>query len=173
MRAKLIVFLACATAALSPHAQVPNHIGKYDSTEADTQAILKVTTDFRSALTSKDPKKLSALLLHSKILFASPASPARVRKVRSDLDLHADGIPQAGAAEFLSFIAASKESIEERFYNIRITQDGHVAWVIFDFEFLQGGRVENYGVETWQMLKTADDSWKIMSVVWSSRGTPK
>lgn len=48
-----------------------------------------------------------------------------------------------------------------------------MGWVMLDFEFLEGGRVENYGVETWQMLKTADDSWKIISVVWSSRGSSR
>ena len=70
----------------------------------------------------------------------------------------------------MQFIATTKEPIEEKFYNIKITQDGHVAWVMFDFEFLSGGKVENYGVETWQMVKAIDDKWKIFSVVWSSRG---
>lgn len=106
-------------------------------------------------------------------MFASPASPTRVRKARSTHDLHDDGTAHAGATDFLRFIATSTEPVEQRFHNIRITQDGHVAWVMFDFEFLEGGRVENYGIETWQMLKTADDSWKIISVVWSSRGSPR
>jgi hypothetical protein len=29
------------------------------------------------------------------------------------------------------------------------------------------------GVEAWQVLKTAGDEWKILSIVWSSNGAPK
>ena len=173
MHAKLFVTLALAAASCGAVAQTRNPIGRYESSEADTQAILQVTADFRQALVSKDPKKLSGLLLNSKILFASPASPARVRKARAERDPQADGVPQGGATDFLNFIATSKVPIEERFHNIRITQDGHLAWVLFDFEFLEDGKVENHGLEAWQMLKTADESWKILSVVWSSRGAPK
>jgi len=170
---KLFAALALIAASSSLVAQTPSYVGKYEASEADSQAILKVTVDFRQALIGKDTRKLSGLLLNSKILFASPASPARVRKARSERDLHADGVAPAGAADFLNFIATSKVPIEERFHNIRITQDGHLAWVMFDFEFLEDGKVENHGIEAWQMLKTADESWKILSVVWSSRGAPK
>jgi F420-0:gamma-glutamyl ligase-like protein len=45
--------------------------------------------------------------------------------------------------------------------------------VTFDFDFLENGKVENYGVEVWQMIKDADDTWKILSVVWSSNGSPR
>lgn len=154
-------------------AQVPNYIGQYEASTSDTQAIEKVTVDFRAALISKDAAKLSSLLLNSKILFTSPLPPAAIRKRRGEGNLHADGLAEIGAADFLHFVANSKTAIEERFYNIRITQDRHLAWVMFDFEFLEDGKVENYGVETWQMIKMADESWKIISVVWSSHGAPK
>lgn len=173
MFSKLLVSIAVASLTPTLHAQVPEYIGKHEATERDEQAILQVASDFRAALVSKDAKKLSGLLLHSKILFTSPASPARVRKARAEADVHADGVNPAGATAFMNFVAASKEPIEERFHNIKITQDGYVAWVMFDFEFLAGGQVQNHGVETWQMIKTADESWKILSVVWSSRGKPR
>jgi len=54
-----------------------------------------------------------------------------------------------------------------------VTQDGHLAWVTFDFEFLQDSKVVNRGLEVWQVLHAADGKWKIMSVVWSSHGAPK
>ena len=169
---KLIAFLI-AVAATTVNAQTPSHIGQYESSSKDTDAILQVTKDFRAALTSKDGKKLSALLLNSKILFSSPASPMRAKKQKEEVDVNFDGIDAAGASGFIEFVVKSKEPIEEKFYNIKITQDRHVAWVMFDFEFLEGNKVQNYGIETWQMLKIADDSWKILSVVWSSHGAPK
>ena len=154
-------------------AEVPAHIGRYESNPQDTEAILQVTKDFRAALIERNGKKLSALLLGPTILFSSPASPAGVRKRRAESDPGFDGVDVAGAPAFVTFVATSAVPIEEKFYNIKITQDRHVAWVMFDFEFLESGKVENYGVEAWQLLKTADDSWKILSVVWSSHGAPK
>ena len=174
MNARALFVLALGIALGAPtRAQAPPYIGKRVTIPADVQAIEKVTVDFRTALSTKDGKLLSSLLVNDRILFTSPRSPAGVRKQRQDSDVHADGIAAGGAQDFIRFVATSRVPIEERFYNIRIVQDGHLAWVIFDFDFLEDGKVENHGVEVWQMLKTADETWKILSVVWSSNGAPR
>jgi hypothetical protein len=171
---KHILLAACLAASIpSAHAQVPSYLGRYQGSQHDTDAILQVTKDFQAALLGKDAKKLSGLFLHPNILFTSPASPARVKQRRQSGDGNFDGINVAGASDFVAFIATSSAQIEEKFYNIRITQDSHLAWVMFDFEFLEGKQVTNHGLETWQMLKTDDVTWKIFSVVWSSNGAPK
>jgi len=158
---------------LSAQAQDASHVGRHESTAEDLRAIKQVADEFRAALVAKDTRRLSALLLNSDILFASPVSPDAVRKARDRVDVNFSGIRSGGAIDFLQFVAESKAPIEERFHNLQVTQDQHVAWVMFDFEFLEDGKIQNYGVETWQLLKTADASWKIFSVVWSSRGAPK
>ena len=172
---RLNSLIACCLTAIctSAAAQVPKHLGLYESTPADVQSIERVGEDFRAALVAKDAKKLSGLLLNSSILFTTPASPAGVRKRQQEVDVNANGIGSGGVASFLEFVATSKAPIEERFYNIRITQDRHVAWMMFDFEFLEDSKVQNYGVEVWQLVKTPEGSWKIFSVVWSSHGAPK
>jgi len=43
---------------------------------------------------------------------------------------------------------------------------------MFDDEFLVGGKAENYGVETWQMIKVPA-GWKIASVMWTMNPVPK
>ena len=173
MRLHTLVPTCLFALSLSALAQVPKHVGRHESTPADVQAIERVTEDFRSALVAKDAKRLSGLLVNSNILFTSPSAPSWVRKRRQETDVHSDGIGSAGAANFLDFIATAKISLEERFYNIKITQDGHLAWVTFDFEFLEDEKIDNYGHEVWQMVKTPDGTWKIFSVVWSSHGAPK
>jgi hypothetical protein len=173
MRFFPLIVCAVSTCALNVGAQVPRYLGHYDASSADHESIMQVTRDFQSALAGKDSRKLEGLLVNSRILFTSPRAPESVRKARAQGDARANAISETGALDFLQFVATSKQAIEERFYNIRITQDRHVAWVMFDFEFLENGTVENYGIETWQMIKTADESWKIMSVVWSSHGSPK
>lgn len=164
------VFAVLAGAA---QAQSTDHIGRYESTLSDKAAILQVTQDFRDALVGKDGKKLSALLLSPQILFSSPPSPSYVKKRQADGDSAFNGIDPKSAAGFIEFVATSKLPIEEKFYNIKVTQDGHLAWVSFDFEFLENSKIENTGLEAWQLLKTVDGSWKIFSVVWSSHGAPK
>ena len=70
-------------------------------------------------------------------------------------------------------IRREKGTIEERFYNIRITQDDNTAVVMFDFDFLRNGKISNHGLETWQMMQDKDSKWKIASVFWSSKGPLK
>ena len=146
---------------------VPHYIGKHVSTPRDTQAINKVIEDFQTAIRNKDRKLLSTLVLNSNILFASPAGPEGIAIVRDKHDTTFDGLRAGGYGEFARFIGTAKETLEEKFYNVKITQDGHVAWVMFDYEFVENGKTQNYGVETWQMMKVADDKWKIASVMWT------
>jgi hypothetical protein len=148
------------------------HIGNHVTTPEDIAAITQVTADFQQALIKKDSKGLSALMFNSNILFATPAGETNLKRIRAEKDINFDGVAVGGFTGFAKSLEQSTEPIEEKFYNIKITQDGHVAWVMFDFEFLKDGKVGNYGVESWQMYKV-DGKWKILSVVWSSHGAPK
>ena len=152
-------------------AQGGAHIGRHVTTPEDIAAITQVTADFQKALINKDEKGLSALMFNSAILFATPVGDATLKRMRTEKDVNFDGVSVGGYPAFARFVGESKTRIEEKFYNIKITQDGHVAWVMFDFEFLDDNKVGNYGVETWQMYKV-DGKWKIISVVWSSHGAP-
>ncbi len=145
----------------------PAYIGKYTSTPQDTAAINKVIEDFGSAIRNKDPKLLSTLVLHSNILFDSPTAPDGIAMLRNKVDVNFNGIRASGYSDFARFIGTAKDQVEEKFYNVKITQDKNVAWVMFDYEFVTNGKTENYGIETWQMMKVADDQWKIASVLWT------
>ncbi|PHV37640.1 nuclear transport factor 2 family protein [Janthinobacterium sp. BJB304] len=152
------------TAPAAPPA--PPHVGRHASTHEDLRAIEQVVADFQAALIAKDVKLLSSLMLHTNILFASPADDAFIKNMRVTTDVHFDGVGAGGYAAFANFITREPQRTEEKFYNVKIIQDRHVAWVNFDYEFLVGGKLSNYGVEAWQMVKR-DGDWKILSVVWS------
>jgi ketosteroid isomerase-like protein len=167
----LASILSCGAAgAASP---VPDYIGRHVSTPQDTQAINKVVADFQTAIKTKDSKLLSTLVLNANILFDSPLGPEGIAMVRNKHDVNFDGIRAGGYNGFAQFIGTSKDALEEKFYNVKITQDGNVAWVMFDYEFLENGKTQNYGVETWQMIKVADAQWKIVSVMWTMNRLPK
>lgn len=164
-----LMFL-CAGAV---HADVPGYIGQRISTPEDIAAITKVTEDFRTALISKNTRQLSSLMLNSNILFSSAPNPQQIRNMNEKYDANFDGVLSGGFGSFAEYLAKPGASVEEKFYNMKITQDDHIAWVMFDFEFLENKKTENYGVETWQLIRAVDDKWKIVSVFWSSHGTPK
>lgn len=139
----------------------------------DTQAINKVIEDFQVPLKTKNTRLLSILVLNSNILFDAPGTPRDVAFGREKYDTTYDGLRAGGYHSFTRFIEDAKESVEEKFHNVKITQDGNVAWVMFDYEFLMDGKAQNYGVEMWQMMKVADDKWKIASVMWTMNRPPK
>jgi len=67
----------------------------------------------------------------------------------------------AGAADnvppYIGKHVSTPQDTRAKFYNVKITQDGNVAWVMFDYEFVREGKTQNYGIETWQMMKVGDD----------------
>ncbi|MEO5934310.1 MAG: nuclear transport factor 2 family protein [Duganella sp.] len=140
--------------------------GKPVTTPAEVAAITAVTVDFQAALKAKDARKLSSLMLNSNILFAAPANDKQVAFIRKEIDPNSDGVRAGGYNDFVQFVKSEKRQIEEKFYDVKITQDGDMAWVMFDYEFLFDGVVQNHGIEAWQMVKR-DGLWKIFSVTWS------
>jgi hypothetical protein len=163
------VLLTSAAAA----AEKPAYLSHYESTPEDVNALLQLTQDFRTALIDKDVRKLSTLMLNSNILFVSPRGPETVKMINEKHDVNFDGVAAGGYIQFSEFIMASNARLEEKFHDVKITQDGPVAWVMFDYEFAQDSKVVNYGHEVWQTLKTPGNRWKILSIVWSSHNATK
>lgn len=173
MRFLLTALLALLFASATVDAaEPPPYIGRHTSTPEDRRAIEQVVADFQTALKTRDIRLLASLMLNTDIPFSSPASPESVRKIRAAFDPTATGIRAGGYHDFARFIRESKVPVEERFYNVKITQDKHVAWIMFDYEFVEDGKVFNYGIETWQMMQDLEGRWKIASVWWSTNLMP-
>lgn len=178
----LIIFLSTTTLMLeakasnlhttTPEPVKPGYLKRALTSASERQALLELCAQFQQAIREKNGKLLASLLLHDQIVFTSPASPERSRSIQAQINPHFNGLTPNGALEFIRFIADSKVSVDEKFYDIHIHQDKHLAWINFDFEFMENGKVVNYGQEHWQVLKTSAGEWKIFSVIWSSYGAP-
>lgn len=156
--------------AAEPAAVKPAYLKPAIGSASERQALLELCAQFQQAIREKDGKLLASLLLNDQIVFSSPASPELSRDIQAKTNPHFNGLTHNGALEFIRFITKSKVSVDEKFYDIHINQDKHLAWINFDFEFIENGKVVNYGQEHWQVLKTSSGQWKIFSVVWSSYG---
>ncbi len=152
----ILASLLCSATAIAAPANKPEEI----------KAITQLAHDFQSPPKTKNHKQLASLMLNANILFTSPASDEYVRKAREESDPNTDGVRAGGFHDFAGFLKREKRQVEERFSNLKITQDRDVAWMLFDYEFVIDGKVQNDGVEAWQLVKR-DGKWKIFSVTWS------
>lgn len=138
------------------------------ATEAPTaQAqIEQVVERFQSAIIGHDKAALEAMFVAEggswfEVLGEDAYQQIKAKKPGLSR-VHADNYHH-----FAAFIGDSKQSIEEKFSNVRIQTDGAIASVYFDFSFLVDGKVNNVGSETWQMVHTAE-GWKISAMAYSS-----
>ena len=130
--------------------------------------LYKVVENFRTSLIKKDKSLFLGLFLESNIGWQSVTeneSLARI-KVKQPKAVKVFVNPKDNYLSFIDFIVKDKKPIEETFANIKISTDGDVAFIGFDYVFLYDGRESNHGKEHWLLVRTEND-WKITSVVWS------
>ena len=70
------------------------------------------------------------------------------------------------AREISKMIADSGKRLEEKFYHVHMHEDGTIAAITFDYDYLVDGTTYNWGKESWGLIK-ANGKWKIASIVFS------
>ncbi len=160
--AVLVVLLICALASQAPaQGQEP----KFNSNPEDITKIRGVLEEFRQDIIHKDGNALTKLVLNPNVFFHHINRQDEVDSARKK-DAQFDGIGPSQLDGFAQFLATTKDKVEEKFRNIEIRQDGPLALVTFNYDFVDNDEVTNSGIEHWQMCKI-DGQWKILSVVWT------
>lgn len=133
-----------------------------------TAEIQQVVDTFKAAIIHHDGQGLKELFLVEHGNWLSVAHEELYRKI---VEHHpeAKAIQPSNFTSFADFVANAKEPIEERFYNVKIETNGTIGIVYFNFDFVDNGKIENRGDETWQLIKT-DKGWKIAAMLYSSQG---
>jgi len=67
---------------------------------------------------------------------------------------------------FIDWIVSTPKAIEEKFWDVKILQDGDIASVHFKYSFHQDNNKTNWGDEAWHLVRT-EEGWKIASVIYS------
>lgn len=144
-------------------------------TESKTQ-IENVIERFRAAIINKDEEGFLKLFLKEDITWIGVTSDASIARLYANRPNPALKPPRkirdSSPRQFIKLIAADKAKTDEPISNVRIDSDGDVAQVWFDYSFLSGDYKENWGKESWQMVRT-EDGWKIAAVVWSQEINPE
>lgn len=167
-------FATAAALLLALLLSVPQHA--YARRADDSrQAIEAVIEAFRTTIIRRDVPGFLSLFLHEDITWVGVYTDGTVE--RHNAGLADPGAPRrikiSGGTprKFIERIAQGPESRTETISNVRIDTDGDVAQVWFDYSFLIGDYKNNWGKESWQLVRTSD-GWKIAAVTWSSEENP-
>lgn len=130
----------------------------------DKQEIKMILNTFMDCLVKKDSLKFYNLFHKDPIVWVG------VTKEKSyKLDLKKDSTEKdyfsATYKQFYRSISNTGAN-EEKFYNVVINEDGYIASVTFDYSFWNNKKKQNWGKESWGLIKTKGQ-WKITSVIFS------
>lgn len=143
-------------------------------TDSKTQ-IAQVVETFRTAIINKDEETFLKLFLKVDITWAGVTTDASIERLYATRPKPEMKRPSktftSSPRRFISSLAKAKVEVAETISNVRIDSDGEVGQVWFDYTFVYGSYKENWGKESWQMVRTAD-GWKIAAVVWSQELNP-
>jgi hypothetical protein len=165
--------LATASLCLALFAGVPQHAFAESPVES-RQKIEAVIKAFGKALVDKDKEGFMRLFLREDITWVGVYTDASVARYRASLKDPKPPTPKAEGGtprKFIESIARAPEARTETFENVRIDTDGEMAQVLFDYSFMVGNYRNNWGKESWQLVRT-ENGWKIAAVIWSAEENP-
>lgn len=166
--------IATSSLLLSLLFSLPQAALAQDPAESRKQ-IAAIVEDFRLAIINKDTAGFMRLFLREDISWVASYTDGSVERYNASLTDPSQprGMKTIGGGprKFIESIARRKERREETFSNLRIDTDGEVAQVWFDYAMFVGDYKNNWGKESWQLVRT-EDGWKIAAVVWSAEENP-
>jgi hypothetical protein len=145
----------------------------------DHQAINSIIKQFNQAIVNKDKESFLSMFYDGSVSWVGvfseqtmkhrdeylAAAPEKEQFVNRK---YTTGTPQEFIEGIINNPAASRESFE----NIKISTDGSVATVHFDYAFYRDDYKSNWGEEGWHLVKTKQ-GWLINSVIFSMTINPK
>lgn len=139
------------------------------------QKIEALVETFRQAIINKDAAGFMQLFLRDDITWTGVYTDGSVDRYNASLkdpkEARSPKVQASTPRKFIEKIARAPEARTETFSNVRIDTDGEVAQVWFDYAFMVGDYKNNWGKESWQLVRT-EAGWKIAAVVWSAEENP-
>jgi hypothetical protein len=136
----------------------------YSQQSTEKAQVQKVLNTFMNCVVKKDSAAFYPLFHKDPVVWVGV-----IQEKTHQQDLKKN--PKAGDlfySDYRSFIRSVYDAskYEEKFYNVKINEDGFIASVTFDYSFWIDGKKQNWGSESWGLIKTKGE-WKITSVIFS------
>ncbi|SEC27317.1 YybH family protein [Terriglobus roseus] len=140
-----------------------------DTVAQDTVDVPTLMQAYHDAVVGRDGNRLAALFLPDAtwVNVLSDEAFARLKKTKPD----AVQVRISNYKAFASLVSTTKDNFNPTHTNLKISTDGTIASVYFDFAFLINGKEQNRGSETWQLVKGAN-GWRIAAITYSSNPRP-
>lgn len=122
----------------------------------------QIVAEFQLAIVNKDEEKFLNLFYDHTVVFMG-INPDKVRGIKPSNN----GLMYSTHLGFIGWIVNSPKAMEEKVWDVNIQTDGHLASIYFKYALYIDSKEENYGDETWNLVKTVE-GWKIVSVVYSA-----
>lgn len=143
---------------------IPQSVFSQERNTNDKQEIRKMLSTFMQCLVEKDSIKFYNLFHKDPVVWVGvtqeKSHKAELKKDSTEKDYF-----WATYKQFYHRIS-NVGANEEKFYNVNIIEDGYIASVIFDYSFWKNKKKQNWGKESWGLIKT-NHQWKITSVIFS------
>lgn len=141
-----------------------NLLQAQSSRSTDRQQIEGIMQQFMECIVKKDSTRFMNLFYKGPVQWIGSIKPASyvrdLAKNKASKEFF-HSTPQ----QFISSIM-DDDNCEEKFYHVQIMQDGNIATASFDYSFWKNGKKENWGQESWALIKVAGE-WKITGVIFS------
>jgi hypothetical protein len=134
----------------------------------DHADIARVIETFKQSLQTKNESAFMALFLEKNVSWVGVISDKTLNTLATQDPKFKQQpkVMNSSPKEFIQSIVSAGQVVKEVFKNVQITQDEEVASVSFDYDFYKGDKLNNYGQEHWQLVKTKA-GWKINAVNFS------
>jgi hypothetical protein len=159
------ILAGTATFAQSP-APAAGNPAIPSSVVADTVDVQHVMDAYHEAVVTHDGARLARLFILKGSLWLKVLSDDAFVSAKAK---SADAVKvQVGSYEdFAKLVSTSKGSFNPTHTNMKVSSDGTIASVYFDFVFLIDGNEVNRGSEAWQLVK-GSEGWRIAAITYSS-----
>jgi hypothetical protein len=133
---------------------------------SDTVDVQHVIDAYHEAVLTHDGSRLANLFIPQGSMWLNVLSDdayARAKEKSPD----AVKIRVGSYTDFAKLVSTSKAGFNPTHTHLQENSDGTIASVYFDFVFLEDGKEQNRGSETWVLVK-GTDGWRIAAITYSS-----
>lgn len=135
------------------------------SSTSDSTALLQLAESFQAAIASKDSNAFQAMFFSPSVSFTGIMSEKTEWSIKKDY-AEFQGVSVSNPAKFIRDICLSPKKQREEFFNLRISSDGAIASIHFDYGFYADAELLQWGHEKWNLAK-AGSEWLITDVIYS------
>ena len=138
-----------------------------DSTvAADTVDVQHLMDAYHEAVVSHDGERLAALFLPKGSVWLNVLSDEAYAAAKAKSP-DAPKVRMGSVTDFARLVSTAKSTFNPTHDHLKISSDGTIASIYFDFVFLIDGKAQNCGSEAWQLVK-GNDGWRIAALTYSS-----